>query len=309
MRKLVLPLIRLHANNPKKPCIKAVLFSVTAHDGDDVNASTGLQVQHVHASSSAADLASAVSQRAIHVLIDLNSHTRGGRLDAIAHRPAPVSATALGYAGSSGAGFVDYLPGDRVMIPPLLRRHYSERLVQLPHSAHAAQHALDGVATSAILPAVANTARERALFGSWNSERKVGSGDWLLWANMLRAYPAAQMQQAMAWPESDAAARLRNELRAAGIDVRRRLVLPTRVSQSEHYARVRNSDLCLDVPHWNGASSSLDVLWGGCPLVALPLATMASRVSASMLSAVALQSVGSVREYERLAVHLLAASR
>ena len=148
--------------------------------------------------------------------------------------------SALGYAGTSGATFVHYLPVDRVAVPPPLSRHYVERNVHLPHSVHPAQHAAERATPLAHWRGAFGS---RAVVGSWNSERKLGPNDWHLWGNVLRASPLTVLQQAVAWPEADSARRLGDELLAAGLHARRRLALPTRVSQSEHHARVRATDL------------------------------------------------------------------
>lgn len=310
MRRLIAPLLRLHSaagSMDGKRRIKVVLFNVVARDenrGSGADAIAGVPVQHIAASVGAAAVADAVSRRAVHLLVDLSSHTAGGRLDALAHHPAPVSVSALGYAGTSGATFVHYLPVDRVAVPPPLSRHYVERNVHLPHSVHPAQHAAERATPLAHWRGAFGS---RAVVGSWNSERKLGPNDWHLWGNVLRASPLTVLQQAVAWPEADSARRLGDELLAAGLHARRRLALPTRVSQSEHHARVRATDLGLDVPLWNGASTSLDVLWAGCPLLALPLAMMASRLSASMLASIALPqaTLHSQREYEQMVLSLL----
>ena len=192
MRRLIAPLLRLHSaagSMDGKRRIKVVLFNVVARDenrGSGADAIAGVPVQHIAASVGAAAVADAVSRRAVHLLVDLSSHTAGGRLDALAHHPAPVSVSALGYAGTSGATFVHYLPVDRVAVPPPLSRHYVERNVHLPHSVHPAQHAAERATPLAHWRGAFGS---RAVVGSWNSERKLGPNDWHLWGNVLRASP------------------------------------------------------------------------------------------------------------------------
>ena len=264
-----------------------------------------IAVEEVAAGEATDAYAARLRDARLHILIDLNSHTRGGRLDVTARRPAPVSMSFLGYTGTSGARFVDYLPADRTLVPPSLARHYTERLVHLPHLEHASQHGVAYRLPSAPPPAGLN---RRAVLASWNSEKKLGPRDWAVWMNLARAAPRAVVQQAVAYPDAPGPANLRAQARAAGVDTRRRLRLVGRVDQASYFQRIAAADLAVDVPYWNGVSSTLDILWAGSPLVALSGELMLSRMSAALLAALAVPHsvVHSLKAYEDAALALVA---
>ena len=235
----------------------------------------------------------------LHILIDLNSHTRGGRLDVTARRPAPVSMSFLGYTGTSGARFVDYLPADRTLVPPSLARHYTERLVHLPHLEHASQHASRTGASRrrppAQPPAVAELELEKKL------ARAIGRSDEL---GPRGAAPSCSRRGGTDAPgPENLCAQARGRL-----DARRRLRLVGRVDQASYFQRIAAADLAVDVPYWNGVSSTLDILWAGSPLVALSGELMLSRMSAALLAALAVPHtvVHSLRAYEDAALALVA---
>ena len=126
--------------------------------------------------------------------------------------------------------------------------------------------------------------------------------------NLAHAAPRAVVQQAVAYPDAPGPANLRAQARAAGVDTRRRLRLVGRVDQASYFQRIAAADLAVDVPYWNGVSSTLDILWAGSPLVALSGELMLSRMSAALLAALAVPHsvVHSLKAYEDAALALVA---
>jgi len=270
----------------------------------------GFALHEVEGSGSALALAEKVASGQPHVVLELNSHTRGGRLDAMALHPAPTSLTFLGYTGTSGASYIDYLPSDRVLVrPSSLRRYYTERLIYLSieHVCHHSRVYNRPQSNAALRPA-----RQRLTMSSWNAEKKVGVEDWHVWANIVRAQPGLMLQQAVSRPAASGPRRLLEEARALGLHTKR-VSLLGRVDQAEYFARIARSQLALDVPRWNGVSSSLDVLWAGSPFVTVPLRMMLSRMGAALLTGLASTDLicSSWRAYEdasRLLVSSVSAS-
>ena len=146
---------------------------------------------------------------------------------------------------------------------------------------------------------------------SWNGEKKLSPHDWHTWMNVLRRLPSARLCQHIARPEADAGRRLVGETVGAGVHAASRLELPGRVPLRQYYRRIAAADLVLDVPRWNGVSSSLDILWAGSPLLALPLQLMLSRMSAALLAALGVPHgiVASSRGLVDAAAFLLCATR
>ena len=295
--KLLLPLLECH--DPER--FHITLFSSSAQGGAAARkrlARKGFALRETARDSSSQALAESVAAARPHLAIELNSHTRGGRLDAMALRPAPVSATFLGYTGTSGATFIDYLPADRILVPPTtLRRYYTERLVYLSVE-HVSHHALvfRSPPTEEAQP---QQRRPRMAMSSWNAEKKVGADDWHVWNNIARRRPSVLLQQVVSRPAASGAQRLLEEARAAGLHAPR-VALLRRVDQAGYFARIAASQLALDAPRWNGVSSSLDVLWAGSPLVTMPLQMMLARMGAALSRAIGSTDLvcASWREYE-----------
>ena len=117
------------------------------------------------------------------------------------------------------------------------------------------------------------------------------------------------LKQHIARPGSAAQRRLTAETAAAGLPCRR-LEFPERVPQAQYFRRIASSDLALDVPRWNGVSSTLDILWAGSPLVALAQQLMLSRMSKALLHNLGVPhtTVASARSVEDLTARLMSAS-
>lgn len=238
----------------------------------------------------------------IDILVDLTGYTTGARSELLALRPAPIQVNWLGYPGTMGADFIDYIIADAIIIPPQLERHYSEAVVRMPHSyqindrqrflaAHVPTRAACGLPESGFVFCCFNHTHKimPELFDVWMRilTRVPGSVLWLLDSNPL------------------AAENLRHEATARGI-APERLVFAPRAPLPEHLARYQTADLALDTFPYNSHTTASDALWIGCPLVTCMGETFASRVAASLLHAVELAKcvTTSFGEFENLAVAL-----
>ncbi|MDC7788712.1 tetratricopeptide repeat protein [Rhodoplanes sp. TEM] len=227
----------------------------------------------------AADLLRA---REIDILVDLNGHARGGRLGILARRPAPVQVNYLGYPGTIGAGFVDWLIADDVILPEGCEPHYSEALVRLP--GYYAAYRPDATA----LPAPpsrrdAGLPDDGVVFCSFNNSYKITRPVFDAWMRILAAVPASVL-----WLLADTPAvapNLRREAAARGIDPAR-LVFAERVDPAAHLARHALADLFLDTAPVGAHTTACDALWSGLPMVTCPGRAFPSRVAASLLTAV-----------------------
>ncbi len=216
----------------------------------------------------------------IDVLIDLAGHTANGRLLALAHKPAPVQVTYLGYPATTGLDVMDYRLTDALTEPVgTAERFYTETLVRLPHSLWCYQPFADMPAV-ARLPALASGT---VTFGSFNSYTKIGPRVIELWAALLRAVPASRLVL-ITVPQGAAQVELRQQFAALGVNGER-LVLHDRLLRQEYLGLFATVDIALDPFPCNGGTTTCDALWMGLPVVSLIGDTFLSRASYSLLTA------------------------
>jgi protein O-GlcNAc transferase len=238
---------------------------------------------------------------ALDILVDLKGYTMGGRTSILAWRPCPVQVNWLGYPGTMGAPFIDYLIADRFTIPPGRESAYSERIVYLDHcwQCNDRSRPLPEPLTRAEygLPAHA------FVFCCFAQSAKISPEIFARWMNLLRAVPASVL-----WLAEDnrwATANLKRAAEALSIPAER-LAFSPRIPFPQHLARYRIADLALDTFPYTSHSTASDALWAGCPIVALCGNTFAARVSGSILTHAGLPELitGSLEDYEQLARQL-----
>ncbi|HYC47590.1 MAG TPA: tetratricopeptide repeat protein [Burkholderiales bacterium] len=235
------------------------------------------------------------------LLIDLKGYTAGDRLAVMAQRPCTRQAAWLGYPGTTGAQYIDYLIADDVLIPRGAEQSYSERVVRLPHvyqpndrkrrSSEPRSRAEYGLAEGSFV------------FCCFNQSVKVTPEVFARWMALLRSVPHAVL-----WLLEDNPQATENLLaaaHAAGI-ARERVVIAPRLAPADHLARYRVADLALDTFPYTSHTTGSDALWLGCPLVALCGKTFAARVSTSLLRACGLPELvtHTFDDYEKLAYRL-----
>jgi len=235
------------------------------------------------------------------VLVDLKGYTTGARTSILARRPCPVQVNWLGYPGTMGSPFIDYLITDRFIVPPGAERVYSERIVFLDHcwqSNDRKRPVAEPLARSEYgLP-------DRALvFCCFAQTAKISPAIFARWMALLREVPSAVL-----WLAEDnrwASANLKRAAQAEGI-APDRIVISPRVRYPQYLARYRVADLALDTFPYTSHSTASDALWAGCPVVGLCGETFAARVSGSILTHAGLADLltYSMDDYEQLARRL-----
>jgi protein O-GlcNAc transferase len=248
------------------------------------------------------DLAQSMRAWGVDIAVDLMGFTDGSRQGIFAHRAAPVQVNYLGYAGTTGAPFMDYLLGDAVVIPSGDDHWYSEKVVRLPDCYLPTDDkcAVDDAPTriQAGLP------QRGFVFCAFTKAHKINPRVFEIWMRLLR-----QTEGGVLWLGDLGGAARENLLREAerfGVE-RGRLVFAPRVAgRSEHLARQALADLYLDTLPYNAHSTACDALWAGVPVLTCKGSGFASRVAASALAAAGLPELvtSSVEEYERRALDL-----
>jgi len=233
-------------------------------------------------------LAAHIQSSGIDVLIDLKGHTHGAATAALASRPAPIQVSYLGYPGTTGAPFIDYLIGDGVVTPLEHAGDYSETLVQLPGS----YQVNDRSRPIAEPPSRANLGlpEDGTVFCGFTSAYKLNPEVFDAWQRILEGVPGSVL-----WllAGSDDAARdpvranITREASARGIGPSR-LIFAARRANAEYLGLFRRADIFLDTWPYNAHTTASDALWAGCPVLTWLGETFASRVAASLLHAVGL---------------------
>jgi protein O-GlcNAc transferase len=249
-----------------------------------------------------AQTAQLLNQMEVDIAVDLMGFTRLQRLNIFAHRFAPVQVGYLGFPGTSGTDFLDYLLADEFVIPPDSRAHYSEAVVHLPDCFQAND---DRRVIAALAPgrAALGLPEDAFVFCSFNNPYKITAPVFDTWCRLLRARPKSVLW--MFAGNDEAQQNLRHEARSRGIDSSR-LHFAGRIPYEEHLARLRFADLFLDTFPFNAGTTASDALWAGLPVVTRAGNAFASRMAGSLLRAVGLPGLvtESAEDYERLALRL-----
>jgi protein O-GlcNAc transferase len=236
------------------------------------------------------------------IAVDLKGHTEDSRLGIFAHRAAPLQITYLGYPGTTGTGYMDYLIADAVVIPPEQRKDYTERVVYLPHCYQVNDSTRRPLAR-ALIRSELGLPDQGIVFCCFNNNYKITPETFGCWMSILDAVPGSVM-----WLVEDNAAAGRN-LRAAAVRAGvapHRLVFAPRVDYPRHLARQRAADLFLDTWPYNAHTTASDALIAGLPLLTRIGDTFPGRVAASLLTAVGLPELvtSSAQAYVELAIAL-----
>ena len=245
--------------------------------------------------------AAAIHADGVDILVDLKGYTLDARTEIAALRPAPIQVSYIGFPGTSGAPFIDYLVADRFVVPPEHEADYSERLVLMPASYQANDRKR---AVGATPPRAQLGLGERDfVYCCFNQPYKILPELFALWMRLLQARPGSVLWLLDGNPA--ATRNLRQAAQRAGIGADR-LVFAPKVSLPHHLGRLGAADLFLDTLPYNAHTTASDALWAGLPVLTCAGDTFASRVAGSLLHAVGLPELvcSSMAEYERLALRL-----
>ncbi len=248
------------------------------------------------------DAVQMVGDRRVDILVDLMGHSHHNRLEILALRPAPLQVGYLGFLGTSGADFIDYLIADEIVVPEDHGRYYDEKIIRLPGCYQINHDYRLGIAESVHrkdwgLP------ENGFIFCSFNNAYKIDRTLFDIWMRILHRIPHAVLWLRDADPLAVEQMRARAEI--AGIDPRR-LIFSRKVSLPDHLKRLRLADLALDTLHYNGGATTANALAAGIPVLSVMGRHWVSRMSASHLHAAGLPELilRDSAEYECKAVEL-----
>jgi predicted O-linked N-acetylglucosamine transferase (SPINDLY family) len=243
-----------------------------------------------------------ISTDGVHVLVDLTGYTRLARPQILVSRPAPIQVNFLGFLGTMGAGFIDYIIVDPFIAPSSQQAFYSEKLV----------HLAGGWWPAEIPWEIAEDARRRADYGlpedafvfcCFNSSYKIAPPILDVWMRLLRATPGSVLWLGHAG--SAVQNNLRCEAAERGVGAER-LAFAPREPMADYLARHRHADLFLDTLPYNAVGTAYHALLAGLPVLTCAGETFAGRTAGAMLLAAGLPELVtfSIEEYERMALRL-----
>ncbi|SNR72084.1 Predicted O-linked N-acetylglucosamine transferase, SPINDLY family [Methylobacillus rhizosphaerae] len=234
----------------------------------------------------------------VDILIDLTGYTQASRSAILALRPASIQASWLGFPGTMGATFVDYLISDAILTPATAQADYAEKLALLPH----AYQPNDTQRPVADTPsrAACGLPEQGFVYCCFNQSFKITPEVFACWMRLLHHQPGSVLW--LLESNTTASANLRQTATSHGIDPGR-LIFAPRIPLDQHLARHAHADLFLDTQPYNAHTTASDALWMGVPLLTCQGTSFASRVAASLLHAAGLPELitSSLADYEALA--------
>ena len=248
------------------------------------------------------EVASLIRREGIDILVNLNGYFGDGRQGVFAQKPGPIQVNYLGFPGTLGASYMDYVIADEVVIPEASRCHYTEKTVWLPDS-YQVNDRRRTISDKVFTRAALGLPSEGFVFCCFNNAYKITPEIFGVWANILK-----KVDNSVLWllRTNPAAARnLANEAQQRGVNASR-LIFADHMPLSDHLARHRAADLFLDTLPYNAHTTASDALWAGLPVLTCTGHTFPGRVATSLLKASGLPEMiaQTLQAYEDLAVAL-----
>jgi predicted O-linked N-acetylglucosamine transferase (SPINDLY family) len=236
----------------------------------------------------------------IDIAVDLAGFTADAKPEIFAQRPAPIQVNFLGYAGSMGVEYMDYLIADRHVIPREHWPYYNEKVVYLPDAYLPTDSSVE-ISTDTPARSVFGLPENALVFCAFCHDYKITPYVFDIWMRLLKRHADSVL-----WLMSRNATSQANLCAAAearGVESSR-LVFATRVPRVEdHLARYRLADIFLDTYPYNAHTTAADALMVGLPVVTCMGNAFHARVAGSLLHAAGLPELAthSLEDYEALA--------
>jgi predicted O-linked N-acetylglucosamine transferase (SPINDLY family) len=278
-------------------------FSYGSSPGGDFREEVAKDVDHFVdlANITHKEAAKLINQKEIDILVDLKGHTRGERMEVVALRPSPAQITYLGYPGTTGADFFDYIITDRILTPPAMQKYYTEKFLYINgcyqiYSRPKFQK-LNVKKSDYGLP------EGKIVFSCFNQSVKIDEKVFSSWMKILR-----KTQDTVLWLQESNKVQVENlASRARKQDINpERIIWAKIVPFFEHLSRIPLADIALDPFTYSGGATTAHTLWMGVPVVTKIGKHYLSRMSSSIVTNVGLKqlAVKTPKEYEDLAVAL-----
>jgi len=248
------------------------------------------------------DIAMLARADKIDIAIDLKGYTKNSRTGIFAYRAAPIQINFLGYPGTMGANFFDYIIADLTLIPKTKKKFYSEEVIYMPHTYQPTSHS-SIISNKIFTKSEMNLPKNSFVFCCFNNSYKISPNEFSIWMRIL-----GRVENSVLWlieTNKWAKINLWNEAKSHGI-ASKRLIFANQIPHSDHLARLKLADLFLDTFNVNAHTTTSDALWAGIPVITKIGNGFAARVAASILGAVGLPElvVQNEKEYENLILEI-----
>lgn len=251
---------------------------------------------------STAQIANTMKQLELEIAIDLQGFNQHNRMEIFAKRAAPVQILYLGWPGTSGSAFYDYVLADPIVIPRENAHHFAENPIWLP-GPYQPNDRNRKVSEPPPTRADCGLPDNAFVFSCFNNAFKITPEIFDAWMRILKAVPNSILWLLDSMPEGRE--NLRNEAQLRGVEPTR-IVFAPRASNPDHLARHTHIDLVLDTLPYNAHTTASDALWMGIPILTCTGSSFAGRVATSLLTACRLPELITVdiAGYEDTAVNL-----
>jgi predicted O-linked N-acetylglucosamine transferase (SPINDLY family) len=224
------------------------------------------------------DATARIGADGIDVLIDVNGLTKDARAGVFARRAAPIQVNWLGFPGSMGSPYHNYIVADDWIVPPGSELYYSEKVVRLP--CYQANDRRRVVAEHRPSRTQVGLPEEGVVFCCFNGAQKISRFTFDRWMEIVKRTPGSVLWLLDTAEETKV--RLRDEAEVRGV-ARERIVFATKLANPYHMARYELADLFLDSSPYGAHTTASDALWMGVPVVTLSGRSFASRVCGSLV--------------------------
>ena len=257
---------------------------------------------HIVRNKSDLEIAKLINNLQIKISIDLKGYTKFSKPKILSYRPSPIQIQYLGYPGTMGAEFIDYIFADKVVIPKNEQKNYTEKIIYLPDCYQVNDTKRKISKTPSKISCGLNS--KDFVFACFNNSYKLSPNIFKIWMNIMK-----KTKKSLLWLlNSNKWARnnIISEAKKMGID-EKRIIFAEKMPSEKHLARIKNADLFLDTYPYNGHTTSSDVLFAGVPFVTLIGKSFASRVGSSLLETLDLTELitNNYIEYENLIIDLV----
>ncbi|MCS5583992.1 MAG: tetratricopeptide repeat protein, partial [Pseudomonadales bacterium] len=238
----------------------------------------------------------------IDIAVDLTGYTQNNRSGILAYQAAPIQVSYLGYPGSMGADFIDYLIADSTLIPEKSQKFYSEKIVYMPDCYQVSDNSRPHPATD-VTRAELGLPETGFVFCCFNNNYKITPREFDIWMRLLNQVEGSVLwlRRSNQWSEGN----LKKEAQARGIDPDR-VIFADKCGYSEYLARLTKADLFLDTFNYNAGAVANDALWCGLPVLTHQGQSYVARMASSLLTAIDMPELIATTEadYEQLALDL-----
>tara|TARA_B100000767_G_scaffold23120_1_gene20483 strand:+ start:393 stop:2645 length:2253 start_codon:yes stop_codon:yes gene_type:complete len=248
------------------------------------------------------EIALKIQKDKIDILIDLNGHTINSRTGIFTYKPSKIQINFLGFPGTMGAEFIDYIIADNVVIPNEFNNFYSEKIIRLPHSYMPTDNTRI-ISNRPITREEMGLPTKSLVFCCFNNSYKISVNEFDIWMRIL-----SKIENSVLWLKIEnelAKKNIRNAAEKRGVDPSR-IIFAEFLKMEDHLARYALADIFLDTFNFNGHTTAADALWAGTPLITKLGKSFAARVAGSLLTAVGHTELitNTEKEYENLIIQL-----